>query len=155
PAIPVDKPKSVALAAAPADDSEAQLRRIRELIYVLRQHRVFERCDEWAAAIRELAQIGKPAVPELIAELDRTTRNESLRALGFTLRAIGDPRAVPGLIHNIPKCLQPPGSDCGISVVDPELMAFMLAHDNSVGFYARHPEHKRDNSSYSYGRPVN
>src|SRR5487761_1077856 len=38
-------------------------RRVRELIYVLRLHRVFARTDEWAGAIRELVEIGPAAVP--------------------------------------------------------------------------------------------
>ena len=49
----------------------------------------------WATAARRLTQIGKPAVPALIEELDRTTADRPLRSLGFTLRAIEDPRAVP------------------------------------------------------------
>jgi len=71
-------------------------RRIRELIYFFRTYRVFCRDEEWAQTIRELASIGKDAVPELVAELDRTDRDATLRSLAFTLRAIGDPRAVPG-----------------------------------------------------------
>lgn len=122
-----------------------QTQRVRELIYLLRQHQVFERTDEWASAIRELIEIGKPAVPELVAELERTDQDATLRALGFTLRGIGDPRAAPALIRAIPKLLRPPGSDCGVHVVDPELRAFMLRHDRS----------KSDDRSVSYGRPVN
>ena len=112
-------------AQAPQPAVDAQTRRVRELIYMLRQHRVFSRCDEWAGTIRELVEIGKPAVPELVAELNGTDRDATLRALGFTLRAIGDPRAVPGLIRAIPKTLRPPGSDCGVFVADQELRAFM------------------------------
>ncbi len=118
---------------------------VREQVYVLRQHRVFCRNDEWAAAIRELVQIGKPAVPELVAELDRTNRDETLRALGFTLRAINDPRAVPALIRAIPKLLRGAGSDCGVSVHDADLWAFMKQHE-------RNPD---DDDSVGYGRPVN
>lgn len=142
-------------ANAPATDDD-QLRRIHELIYILRNHRVFDRCDEWAAAIRELTQIGEPAVAELIAELNRTNRNATLRGLCFTLRAIDDPRAVPALIRNIPKGLQSPSSDCGVPVSDPELLEFMRSHDNSAVYYARHPdEERRDSTHFSYGRPVN
>lgn len=131
-------------ARAVADDDATQ-RRVRELIYVLRQHRVFERCDEWAAAIRELTEIGPAAVPELVRELETTDRDATLRALGFTLRAIGDPRAVPHLIRAIPKTLRRPGSDCGVHVIDQELFDFMKLHD-------RAPDDRRD---FSYGRPVN
>jgi len=119
--------------------------RVREQIYILRQHRVFCRNDVWAAAIRELAQIGKPAVPELVAELDRTNRDQTLRALGFTLRATNDPRAVPALIRAIPKLLRGRGSDCGVSIHDADLWAFMKQHE-------RHPD---DDDSVGYGRPVN
>ncbi len=75
---------------------------------------MFSRDEEWAQTIRELAAIGKAAVPELVAELDRTDRDATLRSLAFTLRAIGDPRAVPALIRAIPKALRPAGSDCGV-----------------------------------------
>jgi hypothetical protein len=110
--------------------------RVREQIYILRQHRVFCRNDEWAAAIRELVWIGKPAVPELVAELDRTNRDQTLRALGFTLRAINDPRAVPALIRAIPKLLREAGSDCGVSIHDADLWSFMKQHE-------RHPDDDR------------
>ena len=129
----------------PAGTARDVTQRVREQIYILRHHRVFCRNDQWAAAIRELAEIGKPAVPELVAELDRTNRDQTLRALGFTLRAIGDPRAVPGLIRAIPKLLRGRGSDCGVSVLDPDVWAFMKQHE-------RHPD---DDDSVGYGRPVN
>src|SRR5262249_14679674 len=87
----------------------------------------------WATAARRLAQIGKPAVPALIEELDRTTENRALRSLGFTLRAIGDPRAVPALIRAIPRTLVPPGSDFGLPMDDPELLAFLQEHDLQKG----------------------
>src|SRR5580704_10340990 len=74
-------------------------KRVRELIYVLRYHRASARVEEWTGAMRELVRIGSPAVPELVAELDRTERPVTLRGLAFTLRAIGDPRAVPSLIR--------------------------------------------------------
>ncbi len=49
----------------------------------------------WASVIRELIEIGKPAVPKLTAELDRTEKDKMLRDLGFVLRGIGDPQAAP------------------------------------------------------------
>lgn len=116
-------------------------------IYLLRQHRVFERTDEWASAIRELTEIGPAALPELVRELETTDRDNTLRALAFTLRAIGDRRAVPHLILAIPKTLRPrgSGSDCGCIVTDQELFAFMSLHDRSPG----------EGKHFSYGRPVN
>jgi hypothetical protein len=123
-----------------------QTQRVRELIYFFRTYRVFCRDEEWAETIRELATIGKAAVPELVAELDRTDRDATLRSLAFTLRAIGDPRAVPALIRAIPKALRRPGSDCGMFIADPDLRAFMKANQN----------YKDDNSdSVLCGRPVN
>lgn len=83
----------------------------------------------WATAARRLTQIGKPAVPALIEELDRTTADGPLRSLGFTLRAIGDPRAVPALIRAIPRTLMSPGNDYGLGMDDPELLAFLQKHD--------------------------
>jgi hypothetical protein len=83
----------------------------------------------WATAARKLTEIGKPAVRPLIEELERTTADRPLRSLGFTLRAIGDPRAVPALIRAIPRTLMPPGSDFGLTMDDPELLAFLRKHD--------------------------
>jgi hypothetical protein len=129
---------------SPAKDAQTQ--RVRELIYFFRTYRVFCRDEEWAQTIRELAKIGNDAVPELVAELDRTDRDATLRSLAFSLRAIGDPRAVPALIRAIPKALRPPGSDCGVSVADPDLRAFMLAHQ----------DYKDDRATHvACGRPVN
>jgi peroxiredoxin len=136
--------EAVAKEHAPREDEST--RRARELIYLFRTHRVFCRDEEWGRTIRELATIGKPAVPELIAELDRTDRDATIRSLAFTLRAIGDPRAVPALIRAIPKALRPPGSDCGVYIVDPDLRRFMNKHQN----------YKNDqDSSVAIGRPVN
>jgi hypothetical protein len=87
----------------------------------------------WAMAARNLVQIGKPAVPALIEELDRTTENRPLRSLGFTVRAIGDPRAVPALIRAIPRTLVPAGSDFGLTMDDPELLVFLEQHDLHKG----------------------
>jgi hypothetical protein len=98
----------------------------------------------WATAARRLAQIGKPAVPALIEELDRTTESRELRSLGFTLRAIGDPRAVPALIRAIPRTLVPPGSDYGLTMDDPELLAFLQQHDL---------EKRADGRTFSFGMP--
>ncbi len=126
--------------------TDDQTQRVRELIYFFRTYRVFCRDEEWAQTIRELARIGKAAVPELVAELDRTDRDATLRSLAFSLRAIGDPRAVPALIRAIPKALRPPGSDCAVLIADPDLQTFMLAHSYD----------KNDRAPYvGCGRPVN
>jgi hypothetical protein len=105
---------------------------IAEAISALR-HTDVRNYKGWATAARKLAQIGKPAVPALIEELDRTTENRTLRSLGFTIRAIGDPRAVPALIRAIPRTLVPPGSDFLLTVDDPELLAFLQEHDLHKG----------------------
>jgi hypothetical protein len=101
--------------------------------------------DLWCALMRELVRIGPAAVPRLCEELDGTDSNLAMRRLAFVLRAIGDGRAVPALIRAIPKTLQPPGSDFGLIVADPELMAFMQEHDLD--------ERDRD-QHFSFGRPV-
>jgi len=70
---------------------------------------IFDDIGVYTAQIKELVDIGKPAVPALTAALDRTSRDTPMRLLGFTLRAIGDPRAVPALIRAFPKTLFPVG----------------------------------------------
>ena len=77
-------PRVEAPGAKPAPDADDRTRRVRELIYFFRDYRVFSRDEEWAQTIRELATIGKDAVPELVAELDRTDRDATLRSLAFS-----------------------------------------------------------------------
>ncbi|WP_165226336.1 M56 family metallopeptidase [Aquisphaera insulae] len=110
---------------------EALAKRVAELVAQSRPTNASEP-EKWAPAIRELTRIGRPAVPLLIDELDRTTDERMLRSLGFTLRAIGDPRAIPALIRAIPRTLVNAGSDYGIALKDPELFAFMRKHDNDT-----------------------
>ncbi len=101
--------------------------------------------DEWAFALRDLIQLGPPAVPELIAEMDATHDSFMLRCLVFALRGIGDKRAIPGLIRAIPKSCIPPGSDMGYMAKDPDLLAFMQKHEGNPSFSKSH---------YSFGRPI-
>ena len=88
-------------------------------------------------------------MPKLTAELDRTEKKTTLRALGFVLREIGDPRAVPALIRAIPRLYGSSGSDCGIIIPgEPELTKFMKQHDNSA-------KDKKDKSDvFDWGRPI-
>ncbi len=101
-------------------------------------------CARWAPAIRNLAQIGRPAVPPLIEELDRTTDERAIRSIAFTLRAIGDPRAVPALIRAIPRTLVEDRGDFGLWVLNPWLLAFMQKHDLKPG---------SDEWVFAFGRP--
>ena len=64
----------------------------------------------WASIIRELIEIGKPAVPKLTAELDRTEQDKMLRNLGFVLRGIGDPRARWRVSAPFPGCCKIPAT---------------------------------------------
>ncbi|WP_406698880.1 M56 family metallopeptidase [Singulisphaera sp. Ch08] len=125
---------------APKDREGAQPspKRVTELIAVLRAAKYGDVIGNpvtapWARAIRDLVAIGRPTVPALIEELDRTTEQWPLRTLGFTLRAIGDPRAVSALIRAIPRTLLEPVSDFGLTLDDAELLAFMQRHDLDPG----------------------
>jgi beta-lactamase regulating signal transducer with metallopeptidase domain len=102
----------------------------------------------WCSLIRELVAIGHAAVPALSDELDATDEQRTMRRLAFALRAIGDPRAVPALIRAIPKTLQPPLSDYGLLVGDPELLKFMQQHDLAS------MSGKRRLRDFDFGRPV-
>ena len=42
--------------------------------------------DAWLGTLKEIADLGPSAVPELTAELDATTDNMMLRCCGFALR---------------------------------------------------------------------
>ncbi len=88
-----------------------------------------DECEIWCLLLKELVRIGKPAVTQICKELESTNSSAMIRRLAFTLRAIGDPQAVPSLIRAIPKTLQPSSSDYGLIVEDAELMEFMQTHD--------------------------
>ncbi|MBN1591063.1 MAG: HlyD family efflux transporter periplasmic adaptor subunit [Pirellulales bacterium] len=94
--------------------------------------------DDWARAIRSLVELGPPAVPRLIEELERTDRNLSVRALAFTLRATGDRRAVPALVRTIPRAATMRRGDYGLLVEDPGLLKFMQKHDCGRGNGGQH-----------------
>lgn len=131
-------------AVAQDRESEEQAR-IADLIEKLHDYQFGVDNLEWTSAIYELREIGAPAVPPLIEALDATDDDRTLRALGFTLRVIGDARAVPSLIRAIPRTLRTPGSDMGVRVSNPELFQFMLENDVSQG---------DKDDSFTMGRPV-
>jgi hypothetical protein len=106
----------------------------------------FDAKDGFAISIREIVLVGKDGVPELIDELDSTQNERMMRCLGFALRAIGDKRAIPALVRALPKTCLSPSSDYGAKVDDPELMAFMMKHDND--------EEDRQPDMFGFGRPV-
>ncbi|HUT90393.1 MAG TPA: M56 family metallopeptidase, partial [Thermoguttaceae bacterium] len=137
---------AAALKVVESKPPAAQEERVEAALRILRIYRISENEAAWASAIRALILIGKPAVPTLIDELDRTKREETLRALGFVLRGIGDPRAVPALIRAIPRTHQPSGSDFGLRIDDDrELLRFMQQHDSD----------QRDGwQRFTYGRPI-
>ena len=102
--------------------------------------------DPWLRTLKEIVDLGPDAVPELIDELDATNDHRMLSCLGFTLRAIGDPRAVPALIRAIPKTLESAGySDIGSHADDEQLARFAQKYDLD--------KDDRGNS-YGFGRPV-
>ena len=128
-----------ALSKKPSDRTAQILLEFRKL-----NHTVDE-TEFWCLLMRELVAVGREAVPQLCAELDRTTENRMLRRLGFALRAIGDPRAVPALIRALPKTLLPSSSDYGLIVGDKELTDFMQTHDLDKG---------KGGTYFGLGRPV-
>lgn len=124
-----------------------KVERVAELLDLLEeQNRGQERFkDAWSHTLKELIEIGPTAVPDLIAELDKTNDNMMMRCMGFSLRAIGDKRAVPALIRAIPKTLLKPGSDMGLIADDAELAKFMQKHDL---------DDRDEKQNFGFGRPV-
>ncbi|HVT79242.1 MAG TPA: M56 family metallopeptidase, partial [Phycisphaerae bacterium] len=111
------------VAAKPVD----QATHIRELVYVLRNNVIWSRPEETYAAARELIEIGKPAVPDLCAELYHKPGGQAASVIAFTLRNIRDPRAVPALIDALGNT-SISGSDCGDRIYDKDLWQFVVAH---------------------------
>ena len=101
--------------------------------------------DAWLMTMKEIIELGPDCVPELIEELDATDNDRMLRCLGFMLRAINDKRAVPALIRAIPRTLRKPGSDMGLSTIDPDLFKFAQQHELNPGQSDKH---------YGFSRPV-
>jgi beta-lactamase regulating signal transducer with metallopeptidase domain len=128
-----------ALSDQPSDRTAQILLEFRKLSHTVDEEEL------WCMLMRELVAVGREAVPQLCAELDRATEDRTLRRLAFALRAIGDPRAIPALIRAIPKTLVPSSSDYGLVVPDPELTAFMQAHDLRKG---------QGGTYFDLGRPV-
>lgn len=112
---------------------KGQTRRIREQIHTLREsYHIHEPCNSQVAAIsaiQELVGIGAPAVPELITELRQTERRLYKSLIAFTLRAIGDRRAVPALIEVLG--LSKYRGGYGVYVKDDGLASFMLQHQHT------------------------
>ncbi len=132
------KPRPTAIAAPEPDDKEARpaaepdSKQIADAIAVLRKTEI-RKPGQWGRAVRTLAQIGKPALPALIEELDRATAPHELGALAFAFRAIGDPRAVPALIRALPRTLVDDVGDHGVAVYDPLLLLFLQRYDVDPG----------------------
>ena len=107
--------------------------------------------DLWCRTLKAIVDTGPAGVPELVEELDATDGDLMLRCLAFTLRAIGDKRAIPGLIRAIPKTLRTSSSDMGLEGSDPKLLKFM--RENSIDkSYQNHPFNQANR--YSFGRPI-
>jgi beta-lactamase regulating signal transducer with metallopeptidase domain len=83
----------------------------------------------WARAIKYLVDHKDESLPALIKQLDLEQRDHPISKIAFTLRAIGDRRAVPALIRALPRTLLPSRSDFGLVLDDSELSAFMQQHD--------------------------
>lgn len=124
--------------------SEKPNERTAQILLEFRKlNRTVDETELWCLLMRELVAVGRDAVPQLCAELDRTIEDRMLRRLGFALRAIGDPRAVPALIRAFPKTLLPSSSDYGLVVGDKELTEFMQTHDLDKGNRGTHFGFKR------------
>ena len=99
--------------------------------------------EAWGNAVRTLVEVGEPVVPKLIETLDEQKEDHPIRRLAFTLRAIGDNRAIPALIRAIPRTHQPPASDYGLEVDDKELGVFLKEHQT-----------QNDGKLLTYGRAL-
>src|SRR5262249_16861068 len=75
-----------ALSKQPAERTAQILSEFRKL------NSTVDETELWCTLMRELVDTGKPAVPQICDELDRTNEDRMLRRLAFALRAIGDRR---------------------------------------------------------------
>ena len=90
-----------ALSKQPSDRTAQILLEFRKLSHTVDEEEL------WCLLMRELVAVGRDAVPQLCAELDRTTEDRALRRLGFALRAIGDRSGRAGSDPGHPEDLAP------------------------------------------------
>jgi hypothetical protein len=145
PPVPAGEKLKAARTLVEAMSKQRSDRTAQILLEFRKLNHTVDETELWCLLMRELVAVGRDAVPQLCDELDRTTENRMLRRLGFALRAIGDPRAVPALIRAIPKTLLPSSSDYGLIVSDKELTGFMQTHDLDKG---------KGGEYFDLGRPV-
>ena len=105
--------------------------------------KVFDDADAWGRALRDVGEIGPPAVPALAAELNRTARPYVRSNMAIALRLVGDPRGVPGLATSIASTSFAPNDYGGLRFKDEKLK----------GYLARAVE--MDHNGANFGRPVN
>jgi beta-lactamase regulating signal transducer with metallopeptidase domain len=126
--------------------------RIHELIYVVRHYTLPtpRRFDRSLDAVRELTEIGAPAVPELLAELKRGGNGFEQSLIFLTLRVIQDRRAVPVLADMI-EAIDYGGSDRGFgdTIASEVNTAFLVKHA-----WGRPLGYKTDHSYTPLGRPA-
>lgn len=144
------RPHVTALLARPKQflpPRDVQLRRVYRAIYIIRHQQLVDRAPKWAAALRDLVKYGHVAAPILCAESEHPADDFELRAIGFALRGINDPRTVPWLIKALPKG-QSFANDYGVSLYDGGLYNFMAKYqlDPHSRFF-RYPD-------VSFGRSV-
>lgn len=87
------------LTELPSDPRERCAELIRRLIEDDAQNASF--C--YGFYVQELVLLGPQAVPQLAAALDQTSDTFCMSAFAFSLRAIGDQRAIPSLIRALPR----------------------------------------------------
>jgi hypothetical protein len=145
PEIPMAEKLNAARRVVESLGKEPTERTARILIEFRKLNHTVDETELWCTLMRELVAVGSDAVPQLCAELDRTSEDRMLRRLGFALRAIGDPRAVPALIRAIPKVLVSASSDYGLIAPDGALAEFMQTHDLREG---------QGGQYFDFGRPV-
>jgi RNA polymerase sigma factor (sigma-70 family) len=133
-------PPATAPSAATAPSLPPALQaKVDDLLYQIRFTHVTTDPAPAYLLVRQLVAIGKPAVPSLIAELDRTTADTPMRVLIFTLRVIDDPRAIPALIRAIPRTAVLV-SDFGNKIKDRDLWAFVNDHRNEKKYPTVYPD---------------
>lgn len=127
-----------------AADPEAA-RRAAEALLVLRGKTALGDTDAWARAVRDLAEAGPPAMPLVVAEMNRTARPYVRSSMAIVLRALGDPRAGPGLATALATTSFAPNDYGGSQIKDEKLRRYI----------ARAARYDAGDMGLSFGRPVN